>query len=155
MLHILNRATTCLPDADFIPTAQSTQFSYYQLKICCNHYHHLESMILPPSIKRSLALLGYQNQWPYDHLYNQARRTSCILSTILIILPTFYKCAFETGTLSDQIRSLLGFMCGFSSLAYFSIMLWSRRSILDVFAKLQLKVNERTVAISIQFSLFF
>lgn len=107
--------------------------------------HNIHIMNLPASIKRCLALLGYQNQWPYGHLYNRFRRTSCILLTTLIILPTFYKCAFETGTVSDQIRALLGFMCGFSSLAYFSIMLLNRRSILDVFAKLQLKVNERTV----------
>lgn len=100
-------------------------------------------MDFPAPIKRTLSLLGYLDHQPHGQLTNQALRIFCLLSSILLILQSFYKSAIVAESYVDTIRPSIGVMCGVSCVAYYSIMLIYRRRLLDVLAKLQLKVNER------------
>lgn len=107
-------------------------------------------MDLPVPIKRTMAIVGYVNKKSTNHLGILARRFSCLLSGMLIILPTLYDIVFIAETVSEKIRPMLALMCGISTFVYYSIMLWNRGSILELFAKLQVKVNERTATFQLQ-----
>lgn len=102
-----------------------------------------------------LRRLGYLDRSPSDSkLVKYTKRIMCLVACASIVPLAIWTIAYKASTFVEKVKPLMPLYFGTSSFIFYSLMLSHHRSIFDVLAKLQDRVNERMLKLFIKIAPF-
>lgn len=98
-------------------------------------------------VKKSLLFLGFLQ---FDH---QHKKLISFIQTVICFciggaifsLPSIFFFFYEAKTFAEQTESIFDFACGALLSMFYGILLWQRKQVLELIAKLESQIHKRVL----------
>lgn len=101
-------------------------------------------MDIAETTRNLLRPIGYaERNNSNGNIINAMQRIVCSVSCLFIALPALWCILFENEAFSEKTKAVMAFICGFTNLVLYMIMLWQRKHVLKMFDKLQAVARSR------------